>query len=77
VAVCGVGCDVREWGVVCGMWGGWVCVGWVEECDGCEGWCVGRMAVLREWLSVCDGLCEWVCVCDGVRVGWVCIGWYA
>ncbi len=42
--MCGVGCDVREWGVECGMWAGWVCVGWVE-CDGCEGLCVGQMGV--------------------------------
>ena len=42
--MCGVGCDVCEWGVVCGMWVGWVCVGWVEG-DGREGLQVGRMAV--------------------------------
>ncbi len=43
-AVCGVGCDVCEWGVGCGMLVGRVCVGWVEG-DWCEGLHVGRMAV--------------------------------
>ncbi len=74
VAVCGVGYDVCEWGVGCGMWAGWVCVGWVE-CDGCEGLCVVCVwCSCVWWVSVCDGLCGCVYVmvcgwCGCVLVG--------